>query len=155
MRFEAMHKRLKAYCTASMSRKNLLLSLATKCQLALCYRFSTNLSILPNVIIEPGNIQDLSEFPQYLFFKASLPNLLQTTCTYFCMKWAEWKGFRYKVGIVLIIGLDSCGDLCFGRIKIILIHEGELLFICSPLFNVGFNSHFRGYEIEYNEEDNR
>lgn len=41
IRFEVMHKRLKAYCTATMSRKNLLLSLATKFQLSLCYRFIT------------------------------------------------------------------------------------------------------------------
>lgn len=155
MRFEAMHKRLKAYCTASMSRKNLLLSLAIKFQLALCYRFTANLNIVSDITTGPGDICDLSQFPSYSFFKFSLPTSFKMTSRCFYMKWVEWKNIRYKLGFVLIIGVDSCGDLRFGRIKVILLHEGEPLFICSPIFNIGFNSHIRGYEIECNEDDNK
>lgn len=154
MRFEAMHKRLKAYCTATMSRKNLLLSLATKFQLALCYRFILQSSIFPSLLTGSGDIVDLSELPQYSFFKSSLPHFLKISPKTFSVKWIEWKSFRYKLGCALIIGLDNSGGLRFGRIKIILLHESEPLFICSPIFNIGLNLHVRGYEIEYDDKDN-
>jgi len=115
MRFEAMHKRLKAYCTASMqSRKNFLLSLATKFQLTLCYRFTIQSSILSCVKTGPGNIQDLSKFSQYLFFRQStIPDSLRINYERFCMK---WKSFQYKLGFALIVGVDTFGDLRFGYI---------------------------------------
>lgn len=153
MRFEAMHKRLKAYCTASMSRKNLLLSLATKFQLALCYRFILQSSIFPSLMIGPGDIVDLCEFPQYSFFKSSLSDSLQVISKHFSVKWIEWKNFRYKLGLALIIGVDGSGDLRFARIEIILLHESKPLFICSPMINIGFNSHVRGYEVECDENN--
>jgi len=154
MRFEAMHKRLKAYCTASMSRKNLLLSLATKFQLTLCYRFTIQSSILSCVKTGPGNIQDLSKFSQYLFFKSTLPDSLRINSERFCMKWLKWKSFQYKLGFALIVGVDTSGDLRFGYIQVILLHEDEPLFICSPIINIGLNSHVRGYEIECDKKNN-
>ncbi|XP_011858483.1 PREDICTED: uncharacterized protein LOC105556038 [Vollenhovia emeryi] len=155
MRFEAMHKRLKAYCTATESRKNLLLSLAIKFQLSLCYRFTTQCSILSCLLRGPGKSKKLSEFPQYSFFKLSLPNSLKMNSENYCMNWIEWKNVRYKLGFALITGTDSSGDLCFGLIKIILLHEGEPLFICSPLFNIGLNSHVKGYEVECDNENDK
>jgi len=152
MRFEAIHKRLKAYSTALLSRKNLLLSLATKFQFALCYRFILQSSIFPCLITGPGDIIGLS---QYSFFKSSLPDSFKINSKHLCVKWIEWKGFRYKLGFAVIAGVDISGDLCFALIKTILLHDSEPLFICSPLINIGFNLHVRGYEVESNEKDNK
>lgn len=155
MRFEAMHKRLKAYSTASMSRRNLLLSLATKFQLFMCYKFTTQFSILPSLLQGPGNIQNLTEFSQYSFFESSLPDCLKMKSEYFCLKWVKWRSIRYKLGFILIVGVNTSGNLRFGIIQIILLHNGEPLFICSRLRNIGFNCHVRGYEVEYDEENNK
>lgn len=155
MRFEAMHKRLKAYCTASLSRKNLLLSLATKFQLTLSYRFILQSSIFPCLITGPGDIVYLSELPQYSLFKSLLPDSLKINSKHCCVKWIEWKNFRYKLGFALIVGVDISGDLRFALIKLILLHENEPLFVCSPIINIGFNPHVRGYEVECDEKDNK
>jgi len=54
----------------------------------------------------------------------------------FCMKWLKWKSFQYKLGFALIVGVDTSGDLRFGYIQVILLHEDEPLFICSPIINI-------------------
>jgi len=41
----------------------------------------------------------------------------------------KWKSFQYKLGFALIVGVDTVGDLRFGYIQVILLHEDEPLFI--------------------------
>ena len=148
MRDEARHKVLRAYTNTCMSRRNILKSLASKRIFALCLRFLVKESILPKIIVGPGTIQDFRESKYFSSFFNNFPPLIKKEPECFCANWIDYKGTRYVVGMILITGVDKSRCLRFGEILFIVPDKDNVFFICSPLLNLGFNAHVRGFEIE-------
>lgn len=148
MRNEGKHKELKSYTNTCMSRRNLLYSLAVKRQIARCYRFILEESIIPKKVIGPGYFQDIRETDFCSTFKEFFPDVLLNSFVCFCTKWVEAKGSLYKNGMALAYDVDESKCWCFAEIKTIFItDQNDVMFIGLPMTNLGLNAHVRGFEV--------
>jgi len=148
-RYEARHKPIKDYCKVTMSRRNLIHSVAIKQQLAFSYRLTINQSIL--LESSGGSVDDvvLSDVLHFEQFKASLPDSLRRKSeTITCYSWFDFKGHKYKVGMCLTVGISELRELKFGEIMYILVWENKPLFLCCDVETIGQNETIRAIQVK-------
>jgi len=145
IRNEAKHRDLTQAAVANMSRLNISHSLAIKHQIALCHRFLSKESLIPDMQVGPSNIITLHDM---LPFIQILPvELRGINCINF--NWVNYKGIIYKLGMIIITGAQ---ELCpvFGKVVSIIANGHDIcpFLICSVLLNVGLYEHILGYKVE-------
>ena len=153
IRCEGKHKSLKSTADVCSSRVNLARTVATKEQLAFCYRITCNTSILSSrLVVGPGNFTDLRDLAYFNSLKKFLPEEIVLEADYiFVPKWVDFKGSVFKPKMVLLVGFDrEFGCPLFSVIEIVLVHQNQPLFVCSALHTVGYYSHVRGFQVREN-----
>ena len=151
IRCEGKHKMLKMTANVCSSCVKLALTVATKQQLALCYRLTCNESILSSkLVVGTGNFTNLQDLPVYPFLKKMLPKENISESDYFFVpKWVEYKGSVFKPKMILLVGFDpEFGNPIFGEIDFVLVHNDQPLFVYSALSTIRWYSHVRGFEVE-------
>lgn len=130
---EAKHRDLKSVAQSIRSRKNLPLSIVTKCQLKSCYRYFSKEGLLDDI-----SFSDLDESDDATYLKED-----------FEVTWYQINGTKYKVNKILLYKYED--DLpIFIKIKKIYVARNILKlthFECLLLKTIGFNTHFRAYQI--------
>uniref|UniRef100_A0A1Y1N501 C2H2-type domain-containing protein n=1 Tax=Photinus pyralis TaxID=7054 RepID=A0A1Y1N501_PHOPY len=152
MRYEAFHKVLKSTANSVTSRKNILLTLATKQQLRLSYRFLSRQGFNDNITC--GNFEDLASLKDFFILKQLLEKNQIEIDNLFHTSWLKVNSFEYKLGYASQINNDEETDLPsdlpqFGTIKYILGNKMQNIFflIIQPLHLIGLNTHIGGYEV--------
>ncbi|XP_046405832.1 uncharacterized protein LOC124170865 isoform X1 [Ischnura elegans] len=146
IRFEAKHRDSTRAASVNMSRRNISHTLAVKHQLSMCYRLAANEGILPKPLHGPCDMLEVNGLVEWYH---TLPASLRDRKV-LSPSWIEYKGTKYKPGMVLVTGAK---DLCptFAEIRFILIDDMPN-FICVELKNLGLNEHVLGYEVIHSSE---
>ena len=148
-RYESKHRTLLIPAHATMSRKQITLTVAIKHQLNMCYRFMSKQSILKTVEAGPGDYLDLYSLKKFVCLKKHLPDpILSAASACFSPNWVNVKGTTYKPGMVLLTDVSDLGPV-FGKIEFILMAGDSVAFVITYLLNLGFDQHVHAFEIDF------
>lgn len=148
MKYEAFHKSLKCFAGAVTSRKNIIVTLTTKQQLCLSYRFLSLHGISDYVNYGPceGISSKLLEY-NAIEKLLKLNNIKLEKDNSVLLQWININHVKYKIGFCLQVSEGEIPN--FGVIKFILSTNSVVYFVCSPLFTIGYNIHTLAYDIKY------
>jgi len=146
-RYEAKHKQLKASASATTSRRNLALTVATKHQLNFFFRLKCNLSVIPPTEFGPGEIIKIQEDVKYFLFRDTLPlSILQADGKCFCRSYVEYKGTKYTPSL-MFADVDDFGLPGFAAIKMIVVNNDLIVFVCQKYVTLRFDEHVHAYKV--------
>lgn len=141
MRFEGFHKLLKNTANSTTCRKNIILTLATKQQLRLSYRFTSKKGLKIEQKFGPPCLEVQSR------------KVFKTNCSKdaFCVPWVSINYNVYKRGLFLCIdnkadNTDGC--VSFAQIKNIVNDKGSIFFLLVKYVTIGFAFHYQAYEVK-------
>jgi len=104
-------------------------------------RFLSRTGLQPDLKFSFSSFNE--DHSNYLF---DLPTEFE--CNSFSPTWLEYKGIKYKNGMLLVLEVIS-GEYLFGEVHKMLINSTRIpYFVVKPLLTVGFDPHFSAYEVE-------
>ncbi|KAK3911417.1 LOW QUALITY PROTEIN: Coiled-coil domain-containing protein 77, partial [Frankliniella fusca] len=151
--FERKHRSLLMPAHATESRTNIAKTVTIQHQLNMCHRFKSLSSIIPPTEFGPASEVFLSNFSNYEFVH-TLPKSFNLSFTTSCLaaNWVNFKGSKYKPGMVLLHSVDNSGGPVFVLLESILFHENLFIFVVSFLLTIGFDSHIHAYDVQLSKK---
>lgn len=146
-RFESKHRSLLMPAHATESRKQICRTVSIQHQLQMCFRFKAKCSIIPETEYGPMHEVSWVNFPDPLP-ECMLSILPTPMASCLSPNWIQFKGTKYKTGMVLLVKTDDSGSPIFGLIEKILEHNKSFVLVFSFLLNLGFDTHVHSYEVE-------
>lgn len=144
-RFEAKHKQFKEYAKATRCRKNCPYSLALKHQLILSYRLFNKKGFFDRLNLGPTLHQELTDLPDYLDFKNTLP--LDIQYEYILDTWIKINGIIYHKGMAIAMHMHD-NTIVFGEIHYITINNmRQISFLCTQFYTKTVNRHYCAFEV--------
>lgn len=141
MKFEQYHRRSKLTSNVSGSFKNIVHTLAHKCQLKLCFLL---LSPLKEAIEYPEGVAITDSDHQIYFKNYDRRLLMQSKC-------ATINGTVYKRDMVVVI--KATDTPVFGLINKIFVFNNKICyFVCNEFVTLYFHNHYYAYEVEKSEK---
>lgn len=142
MRFEGFHKLLKSTANNTNCRKNLLVTLSTKQQLRLSYRFSSRKGLEYEKKFGPCSVLNKNHA---IIVKQKFSERAVS------VPWVSINDVLYKRGFFLNIYSDDDGEtdglVTFAKVEDIIIEAESIFFIVLSYVTIGFSSHFQAYEV--------
>ncbi|XP_034245521.1 uncharacterized protein LOC117647733 [Thrips palmi] len=148
-RYESKHRALLIPAHATESRRDICKTVAIQHQLNMSFWLKSRPSILQ--ITEFGPISEVyaDDFENTEFVK-SLPDSIHLSPTSSCASssWVEFKGTKFKPGMILLLKIDESGGPIFGKLEDILL-DGDLpVFVFSYMLCLGFDEHVHAYVVQ-------
>lgn len=128
MRFESRHRPLKAVVTAISSSTNLLVSIAMKESLKMCYMFHS--FVCPTGITGTVDSDHPNKSPNRIYYK----DILLT-------------GSIYKKGLIVVVDISSTLK-CFGEIQSIFVENNVVKFEVNRYDELYFDTHVHAYVLD-------
>jgi len=143
--FEAKHKQFKENAKAVRSRRNCPYTLALKHQLILSHRFLSKKGFFDRLSLGPTLRQELTDLPEYLDFKNTLPWNIQYE--YVLDTWVKVNGITYHKDMAVAMHLND-NIIVFGEIHYIIINNmRHISFICTEFHTKTINRHYCAFEV--------
>lgn len=148
-RFESKHRALLIPARATESRRDICKTVAIQHQLNMSFWLKSRPSILK--ITEFGPISEVyaDEFENTEFVK-SLPDTINLSATSSCASssWVEFKGTKFKPGMILLLSVNESGGPVFGKLEDILVDNDLPVFVFSYMLCLGFDEHVHAYAVQ-------
>ncbi|KAJ8682346.1 hypothetical protein QAD02_018138 [Eretmocerus hayati] len=144
LRFEGNHKVFTAYAEANHNRTNPPFSLALKNQLGLAYRLCLNKGLDDRLVTSERSKLVVESSDCFMFNHLISNYALQD---YERVASVRTKGTIYKENYVICIKNEQ-NEPEFGKIKLILVHEMNVIFLFFKLEVKKFNKHLAAYRVE-------
>lgn len=149
--FERKHRSLTIPAHATQSRRYIEKTVAIHHQLTLCLKLKSRNSILPETVFGPCSEVFLSDFQNKNFVDALQKFNIPPSCLE--CNWVEFKGYKFKPGMVLVLDVSKGGCPRFGVLEsILLLNETDFVFIYSYLVNLGFDDHRYAYTVQSSDK---
>lgn len=139
MRYESKHRQSKMTANATLSRRNILYTLALKQQLILSSRLLTNRVLERNYILGPPYESPENDFSGVCAGPIAL------------YKWISINGITYKKGVSVITDFNDLLPT-FGIVQYVAIKNDTPGILCCTSDVVCYNSHFHAFEIVVNSD---
>lgn len=144
-RFEAKHKQFKENAKAIRSRRNCPYTLALKHKLILSHRFLSKKGFSDRLSLGPTLRQKLTNLPDYLDFKNTLPCNIQYE--YVLDTWLKVNGITYHKGMAIAMYVKD-NTIVFGEIHYMTINNmRQISFICTKFHTKAVNRHYCAFEV--------
>lgn len=145
IRFEGRHQDLKNAANATTTRKNILYTLAMKCQLAFCNRILSQCSSDDNVKLG-SNIGSVSKLYPSEYSVLLLKVGIQNADKYDCTRWVSVASVLYRQKSYIVIDYVNFMPI-FAKIEVIAFYQNSLFFILTRCKTMFFDTHYQVYEI--------
>lgn len=144
-RFEAKHKQFKENAKVIKSRKNCPYTLALKHQLVLSHRFLNRKGFFDRLSLGPTLCQELTDLPDYLAFKNTLPSNIQYE--YVLDTWIKINGITYHKDMAVAMHMND-NTIVFGKIHYMTINNmRQISFICTEFHTEAINRHYCAFKV--------
>lgn len=138
VRYEGFHKLSKTYASIVTSRKNIVVTLATKLQLHFCYRLLIKKGL--DDLFECGAQKEITSIEFTNTFHADNGCLTEVS-------WIRFNSILFKPDFIIITNLDE-NNLSFGIMTRTLIDRNKNIFVYyKKCVTLGLDTHFKAYEI--------
>ena len=155
MRFEGKHQFFKQLSHSTRCFKNISKSFAKRHQLLLCHSLVSGnmdprkdevMKVVRGDYVTVNSVEEkyLVDLQSVLACKEK--KVLQT-------RMVEWRGVKYKVGMVVLINCRN-GEPVFGKITAVIHFRDMAYLVCASMDTVGFSEHYNGYVIRTVDVEN-